>query len=104
MPDVARKRVSFGTRGPVARRPVSASYNEADTRVARPDIPQGFERRRPRGATGRFMNRLDLSMRAVSVQWLVGSLGAIAALLTALSIPVGYALVSHIGSARTLSV
>ena len=82
MPDVARQRVSFGTRGPAPRRPVAAATASRRRRAVRSDgySPQASERRRPRGATGRFMNRLDLSMRAVSVQWLVGSLGAIAAL------------------------
>ena len=36
MPDVARQRVSFGTRGPAARRPVAASYSEPETPVAGP--------------------------------------------------------------------
>ena len=106
MPDVARQRVSFGTRGPVPRRAVAASYSESETRAGKSDkyFPQCSERRRSRGATGRFMNRLDLSMRAVSGRWLIGSLGAIAALVTALSIPIGYALIGYLNGAETLSV
>jgi len=50
------------------------------------------------------MHRLDLSMRAVSVQWLLGSLGAIATLLVALSIPAAYVLIGYVGGAQTLSV
>ena len=106
MPDVARKRLSFGTRSPAARRTVAATFSESDARSARSDshLLLGFERRRPRGATGRFMHRLDLSMRAVSVQWLIGSLGAIAALVTALSIPIGYAFIGYINRSETLSI
>ena len=106
MPDVARQRVSFGTRGSASGRQAAVSNGEPEVRAARSDSnsPQAFEGRRPRGATGRFMNRLDLSMRAVSVQWLMGSLGAIAALLTALSIPIGYAVIGYLNGSETLSV
>ena len=82
------------------------NYGEPETRVVRSDeyLPQASERRRPRGATGRFMNRLDLSMRAVSVRWLVGSLGAIAALAHGSLDPVGYAVIGYLNGAETLSV
>ena len=84
MPDVARQRVSLS-----ARRPTAADSGEPEPRIVRSVqyLGSASAPRRSRGATTRFMNRLDLSLRAASAWWLAGLLGALAALAVAVSIP-----------------
>ena len=106
MPDVARKRVSFSSET-IAPRQETAPVDG----VAPPETGSGSSAAilplpRParfRGIAALSMARLDRAMRSVSVRRLVGVLGAVVALMTALAYPVGYGVIGYWKVAALLS-
>ncbi len=104
MPDVARKRVSFDT-GVSAARDSAAFLGGASTHKSgvasgpRPRWVPELQHHRPLAPVA----RLDRSMRSVSMRRLVGALGSLVALATALLIPIGYGMIDYWKGAEALA-
>src|SRR5581483_9817977 len=107
MPDVARQRASLengGSVAPGAHKVPSQPREKGNRGAPRRGWLRTFAPARLLYGASAAMRRLDLAMRSVSVRRVVGVLGAGVALLTALSIPAGYALISYWKDAETLSL
>src|SRR6185436_5905528 len=106
MPDVARKRLSSDVEVLAPRRSLTApACGEAnpDTEWSGGTSPSVCKPVRSHSVAGLFMARLDRAMRSVSLRRLVGALGAVVALMTALSYPVGYGIIGYWKGVELLS-
>jgi PAS domain-containing protein len=107
MPDVARQRVSSDARVPSPRGEAERGYSTTEAGIDSRSGQTSSYFPKPgkfRDAMSLFMGRLDRSMKSVSVRRVVGALGAMVALFTALSIPAGYAVICYWKDAGALSV
>ena len=105
MPDVARKRVSSVTEVLAPRSLTASNHGDAmpDTDGSGANCLPALEPVRLHSVAGLLMARLDRAMRSVSLRRLVGVLGAVVALMTALSYPVGYGIIGYWKGAELLS-